>query len=170
MKFTRKTLIVGVTSATLLIGGGGIALASTAPIGGGSGPSSSTASLLTGVSTSVSPDAPKTGGGGITAFQQRVDARVAKLTTRLTTIQSKVDASTKLSPADKATLDADLTKTAADLATAKQDVDAATTRADLKAARPQLQTLRADVKQLIADAKSIRSSNNTSNTPSALGT
>jgi hypothetical protein len=169
MKFTRKTLIVGVTSATLLIGGGGIALASTGS-GSGSGPSSSTASLLTGVSTSVSPDAPKTGGGGITAIQQRVDARVAKLTTRLATIQSKVDASTKLSAADKATLDADLTKTVADLATAKQDVDAATTRADLKAARPALQTLRADVKQLVTDAKSIRSSNNTSNTPSALGT
>ncbi len=96
------------------------------------------------------------GGASLSAIQARVDARVAKVIGTLTTAHTKVDASTKLTAAQKTTIDGDIATMITDLGTIKSDVDGATTRADLKSVRPAVKALRADVKQLRGDVKTIR--------------
>ena len=104
---------------------------------------------------------PVAGGASLSTIQARGDARVAKVTGTLTKVQTKVDASTKLTAAQKTTIDGDISATLTDLATIKADVDSATTLAGLKSVRPEIKALRGDVKQLRGDVKTIRQGSTT---------
>jgi chromosome segregation ATPase len=137
MKLTRKVFAVGAVAAGLLAAGATAATAAT--------------------TTTPAPAAGQgTGHRSLADIQHRVDQRLDKLTARAAEARKRVDASQKLTAAEKAKVDADLDKLVADAATARRQVDSATDRAGLKAAKPAIQAVKADHQQLRTDRKAVR--------------
>src|SRR5258705_13168639 len=138
MKLTHKLLAMSVLVAGMIFSGATAATADPSP------PPSPGAS-------------PGTSHGSVADIKRQLDKHLAKVTDRAETARTRVDASAKLTAAEKATLDADLDKLVADAATARREVDAATDRAGLEAAQPALHAVKADRDQLHKDWEAIPS-------------
>jgi hypothetical protein len=111
------------------------------------------------------PGAPAQGHRTVDELRQHIDQHLGRLTAAATALRTRVDANTTLTAAEKAELDADITKLLTDAATARQQVDAATDKAGVRAASAALQTVHTDHAKLSTDRQAIRQAHKAAGKP-----
>jgi hypothetical protein len=89
----------------------------------------------------------------VASVQAHVNTRVQHITEKMKGLQTRMAANKRLSPAAKATIQADITKVTTDSATWQRQIAAATTMDAVRAADPAQKAVTVDLAKLKADLK-----------------
>jgi polyisoprenoid-binding protein YceI len=89
----------------------------------------------------------------VASVQAHVNTRAGHIAAKMKTLQTRVASNKHLSPAAKATIQADITKVETDTASWQKQVGAATTMTAVRAADPAQKAVAADLTKLRTDLK-----------------